>query len=265
MSKTAELGDVALNNLCAQNVKAMHVMADDVQSNHGCFGDVTINKLCVSDLSAPNFNVCNTRRAYIGFNADFVYTLGLDIQFDAVYDDPASGISFVPTTHYTAPVSGYYAVSSFLNISALNGSNIIVGTPVAAPSFYVNGILRKVEYVPFLSFSATQNSLLTANLLLTAGDQVTVKFDVIVLDAVLGQIPYVGTVLLKGGPVASGPVSTMDVLLLSDLCAAGTNPPPCTPCQPVAIDCSPVVVSCKPVDPDCDPVEVRGCEPCDMK
>lgn len=249
-SKEINVEDLNANHICAQDISSVEVNADQLHANHGCLGDVTINRLCVSELNAPNFKPCNVNRAFVGLSADFTYNLGSDIQFDLITDDPSSAISLVPTTHFTAPVSGYYSASAFLNLSGIAGVGVIVGVPVASPSFSVNGVKRELTYIPFLSFSGQQYSSLTGTLYLVAGDQVTVQLNVFVLDAASGQIPYVGTVILKGGALGSGAVSNFSIYLVTELCGTGTTPIQCVPCQPVIIACKPVLT--------------EGCSPCDL-
>ncbi len=216
-------------------VKSKETWSEKVYTNDLCADTATIKNLCVTNLNAVNVKgaLANNYRAYIDFTSDLTYTLGTDINFNNIIDDPSSGISFSPSTHYTAPVSGYYLSNVFIDFSKLSGSVVIAGIPVAALSVWVNGILRESSFVPFLSFSLSQQGSLTNTLLLTAGDQVTTKLDVLILDPATGLQPYVGTVLVKGGGLTTPAASNFSIVLLTPM--TGTTPITCQDCPMVTI------------------------------
>ena len=248
-SKKEWVEDLAANNICAQDIMSFNAGFDNLSANRLCASDATINNLCVTNLNAPNFALCNTNRAYLGLTAAYTYTLGSNLAFDDILDDPSSMASQLPTTHFTAPVAGYYDINLFVNASALTGANIVVGLPVASLSIQVNGISRTSILTPFLAFSPSITDTLTASLLLQVGDQVTGVLNVLVQDPVLGAQNYVGTMLISGGPLGlTVDPSTFNLSLLSTLCGVGPTPPACIPCAPVEIPCP--------------RVDVDGCNPC---
>lgn len=243
-SKYITVEDLNLNNLCAQKINSKEVNSATANLNKLCVQEAIINKLCVNDLSAPNLKICNKYRFYIGFTTDFLYSLGADMNFNLISDDPNSNISVSPNTFYTVPVAGYYTLSLFVNSFNLTGSGVITGTPVSQLSVKVNGTLRKETVAPFLAFNLSQKVTITAHLYLAAGDKVEVNYNVLVMDATLGLIPYVGTVMLKGGAVSFDESSTWDMVLLTELC--GGSSVTCAPCVPAVISCEPV-----PADQTC--------------
>ena len=100
-SLTAEFDGLTVNTQCAQNLSSQNIFSDSLMSNSACLGTATINSLCVTNLNAPNFTVCNTRRAYLGFSSNFLYTLGQNINFNVILDDPSGMASLTPTTQFT--------------------------------------------------------------------------------------------------------------------------------------------------------------------
>ena len=256
MSGNAEFGYLRVNEECAQSVASVNVSAGNLSANTATLGMANIGSLCVTNLQAPNFAICNTYRAYLGVVAPYTYTLGSNLTFNAVLDDPSGMTSQVPTSHFTAPVAGYYSVELFINAATLAGANLIVGTPVASLSIQVNGISRQSILTPFLAFSPEITDTLSASLLLAAGDQVTAVLNVEVQDPTLGVINYVGTMLVSGGPLVSTvDPSTFSLTLLSTLCTSSGPGAACPTIQPVVIPCQPVSINCQPVS-------IGGCSPC---
>lgn len=234
--------DLVVNKECAQHIASVNVKTNNLTADNACLSTATINNLCVTNLNAPNFSICNTYRAYLGLTADYTYTLGTNLQFNAVLDDPSAMSSQIPTTHFTAPVAGYYDINAFINASNLLGSVIVVGTPVASLSIQVNGISRTSILTPFLAFSPSITDTLTASLLLNVGDQVTAVLNVLVQDPTAGEVAYVGTMLISGGAFTTVDPSTLSITLLSTLCNSGGVTPSCVPCQPVQVNCQPVCI-----------------------
>jgi hypothetical protein len=242
-SKLIRAESVALNSLCAsKDVVSCYVGADILHADNACIAKATIDSLCVTNLTAPNLGPpCNLVRAYVGFTApSTTYTLGSNIPFNNVIDDPSSMFSMSPSSQFTVSMAGYYDANIFLNLSGLTGSVILAGPPVASVSWSVNGTPKMFSYVPFLSFSTTQASNLAATLYLQAGDIVTAQFNVLFVDAVNGEMAYVGTMNLAGGPIigTSGP-SVMSIVLVSTLCSSNGPPCPASPCPPVHASCRP--------------------------
>jgi hypothetical protein len=246
-SKQIMADEVIANKVCTQELSAKTASNESLSVNNLCAVSANINDLCVTNLRAPNWRPCNTRRSYVARTADYLYTLGNDIEFDAVLDNPAPGIYSPAPSKFTAPTGGYYEYGLFINAFDLNGTTPITGTPVAKLSVYVNAVSRQSTYVPLLSFVGTIKAGVAADLLLQAGDIVTAQLDILVLDAVGGLTEYVGTMMIKGGAlVGTDDPSTMSILLKTELCDAGPTPIPCITCEPVTVDC--------------ERVEITGCE-----
>lgn len=256
-SKYITVEDLNLNNLCAQKVNSKEINGDQGSFSKLCVQEAVINKLCVNELNSSSLKVCNKYRFFAGFSSDFSYTLGSPINFNSIVDDPNANVSLSPNTNYVAPVAGYYTSSLFINGSALSGSSVITGIPVARLMIKVNGLPRVDTMVPFLSFALTQQATFSAHLYLAAGDVVTTSYDLLVLDGLTGIIPYVGTINFKGGSATSDG-STWSMVLLTELCGGGgSTPVACAPCQPSLVTCEPV-----PASTDCVPPTPPPAAPC---
>lgn len=209
------------------------------------------------------------------FAANQTYTLGDIIDWNTILDDPNGNISFIPNSHYTAPYSGYYAIMLQLDQDDIQGNDPILGTPVANLEILVNGVLFRQTFVPFLAFHNEQKATVSGLLSLTAGDQITSRYKVLVMQDGVGLADYVGTVNILGtGTEENG--SVFKIHLLSIDCP---NTTPCTPCTtgesgtngcpPCPELCTPCQSSpcniCTPINPDpcsCTCCPTACCIPC---
>lgn len=251
-----QVQDEKVNTLCVSDkLWAKSVSATSVNATNLCAQNATFDKLCVNQLTTNTFV---PYRAAVAFSADALYTLGTNVNWDTIIDDPNGNVA-LGSFSYTVPVSGYYVLSYYLRADQLTGAFIIAGPPVGLFNVLVNGIELRQLQVPYLSFSALQRGILSSLVLLTAGDVLTMKYDVLVMDPASGLVPYAGTVSIKGS-VAEG-FSRFEIHYLSSL-ATQPPPPTCTPCAPVVLPCpDPLVVQCDPnmrcfpgvgMDDDCD-------------
>src|SRR5581483_11668534 len=124
---------------------------------------------------------------------------------------------------------------------------------------YVSGTLRRQVFLPYLSFLRSQSSLLTSLVFMKKGDELLIKYNVMVLDQTNGLMPYPGQVTLVGGPTVEHYRSFLYVEYLStDMASLNCSScdvtcSPCQPCKPNA-----VCVACFKPCPDCN----NSCEPC---
>jgi hypothetical protein len=188
-----------------------HLKCKKLEARKACLHEACIDHLTVNHLSAPSFSQCNLVRGQVQA-ASYVYTLGAAVAWATVSDDPSSMYS-VSGSGYVIPAVGYYDASAYLNLSSLMGAVPVVGIPVANVALCVNGTPTVQTYIPFLSFSSKQVSSLSSSLLLAVGDLVTITFNVIYLDAVAGELSYVGTMQLS-------PPSFFSLIYLSSLCTS---------------------------------------------
>lgn len=233
--------------LCAQTIKAKDICTE----NLGVIKDVAITNLCANQFSASTLcvtgtarlnEVCGIYRASVGFAADTPYSLGTPVDFDDVYDDPNGNVTTAPFT-YTVPVSGYYVASVQVDIADLMGTDPILGVPVSNLILNVNGTDRRRSFIPFLTFNPSQQSDLSFILVLEAGDVVTIRYEVLVVDVVTGLTNYTGTSLIRSGDNRT----IFQIHYLSSSC----NPAHCQPCSllpvPCNNECIPLPNSCAPV------------------
>lgn len=215
------------NDICSQKAEIKNLEVEVGNINQLCAQDISVNKLCANELDIKSLKQCTVDRAYVGFSADFLYTLDEDIDFDASLDNPSNIASFMPTK-FTVSKAGYWEFNAFVNADDLSGSVIIAGIPIAKLTVYVNGISRQSIQVPFLSFATGVKVALTCDLLLAAGDEITLKLSVLVQSASSGLINYVGTMSIKGGALAlTADPSTMSIILKSELCQNGDDSKTC--------------------------------------
>ena len=234
------------NNLCVPgSITASQVWADKSNFNTLCAKDAVLNKVCINDLTVANWQACVSERATINFLNNVTYTLGTDLNFDNIVDDPNGNVSLVPNTSYTAPVSGYYMLSYKVNVTNLQSTNgPVLGVPVSVLEVYANGQLIREDYKPFLSFFNEQRALMSSLSTLQAGDVVTLKYKVLGGNG----LPVVGTVDIIGTGIEDGH-SFFKTILLSGLCE---NPSvECAPCPTVGVPCQFVSTPCAPVDNCC--------------
>jgi hypothetical protein len=270
-----------VESLRAKDVCAQHIVTDSICTTSALTQDLCafraalrslcVERECVSHLSTNTLNVtdticlqgdyCVSYRSFmsIGVNTNFV--LGSGIPFDSIVDDPNHNITLNNPSFYTAPRSGYYIVTASIAETNLTGSTVFTGVPTADIEVLVNGVIRLRERNAYLSFSKLQTSIVSGLLILNAGDEVSVNYQLFILDPVLGEIPYVGSVTL----ISAGPSQTyMATHYLSSLCP---TPSPCQTCAKVDCPrcdfealCKP---SCKPCDFSCKP-NPSQCQECDI-
>jgi len=241
--------DEVVNNLCvAVGLKAAKVETLSLNSNTLCSQSGTINTLCVDNLTVGNFAPVEKYRATVNYSADFTYTLGSFLNFNNIVDDPNGSISLSPNTSYTAPISGYYMMTFKVNVTNVSPTNgPILGVPVANPEVYVNGILVREGFSPFLTFFNDQKVILNSLITLQQGDVVTMKYNIFGANGVA----VVGTVDIVGAGIEDGN-SLFKIILLTALGSGGSQPT-CMVCPPVSIPCAPITVDC-----DRDPQVMAG-------
>jgi hypothetical protein len=143
------------NHISGKKIETCDLCAKMIKSNIGCFNTININDmlcvnrvdtttanvdklnvndLCVSGaLRAHASSICNNIRATAVFSTNTTYTLGSVVNWDNISDDPNNDMSFIPNTHYTAPLSGYYLVTYQVDaINLVSTSGTILGTPISA-------------------------------------------------------------------------------------------------------------------------------------
>lgn len=239
-AKTLWANNQYVNDVCVSDtLKANHIKSVDINANYICSQQGTINKLCVNDLTVGSLKYCEKYLASVTFSGDTVYSLGSNVDWNLIINDPNGNVSLAPFS-YTVPVSGYYTFSYYLNSTTLTGPSVIAGIPVGVMTAQVNGVDLRKNNEAFLSFSDLQYSVLSSLVLLSAGDVITMKYEVLVLDPVSGLMSYPGTVIIKSTgvlPVVSG----FDIHYLSSV---DCSPVICQSCPPVELECPIVDVDC---------------------
>lgn len=234
-AECGKIQQIMANDICvAEKLQAAQLWADKGYFNSLCAKNANFENACISNLKANNFIPTTKYRATVNYSVNTMYTLGSFLNFDNIVDDPNTNVSLIPNTSYTAPVSGYYTMSFKVNIDQLVSSNgPILGIPVANPEIYVNGLLVREAFSPFLSFFNTQKVLVDSLITLQAGDVVTMKYNVLAGSGaqVLGTVNIIGQGIEDGN-------SLFKIILLSAL-NAGQNPT-CPPCPEVVIPCRPI-------------------------
>jgi hypothetical protein len=271
---------------CAESIKgkelcAQHIVTDSICTTSALTQDLCavraairslcIEKQCVSHLSTNTLNItdtlclqgdyCVSFRSFMKIGTNQPFDLGSGIPFDTIVDDPNHNITLNSPSFYTAPRTGYYMITASVAESGITGSTVFTGVPTADIEVLVNGVVELRTRNSYLSFSKLQISTASGIVILNAGDVVTVNYQLFILDPVLGEIPYVGSVNL----ISSGPSQTfMATHYLSSLCPA---PSPCQACTKVECPrcdfealCKP---SCKPCDFSCKP-NPSHCHECDI-
>ena len=251
---TAECIDsdkITSRDLCAKYVKGKtsnfentsiknELCAHEIGASVAKLGTVYANDLCVSGtLTANAYNICNNVRAALLSSAPTLYTLGSIINWDVLFDNPGGHASLIPYAHFTAPVAGYYMVTlqvDVSNILPVSGKPLL-GLPVANPQIYINNVLYREVFLPFLSFVNSQASTISTLVKLAAGDELTSKYDILYLDEVTGFGKLVGTVVINGNGTTDNK-SLFEVILLGTDCTKQCEPvvvctpSPCEECRP---------------------------------
>ena len=255
---TNRLDSAAINSdtLCTQDLNVAHrVCASEIITNTVCTNNLSANDGCINNIVASNFLQCGRYRATMTFSGNFNYTLGDIVDWDTILDDPNGNISFVPNSQYTAPYSGYYTILLQLDQDNLQGSDVILGTPVANLEVLVNNQLFRQTFVPFLTFHNEQKATVSGLLSLQAGDVVTCRYKVLVMTD-SGFTDYVGNVNILGtGAEENG--SVFKIHLLSIDC-----PPNSTGCGPCPTGQSGTTGCLQECPELCLPATSTVCVPC---
>jgi len=225
-----------LKDLRANQIKSDLICTDTITINQDlnahdiCSQTISTNDLCVSG-SARIKQICGTYRAWAQYSVDTTYTLGDLLNFDNIVDNPDGDLTNAPTV-FTAPVPGYYMLTlSIHQLGISPDTGIILGSPTAILSIYINDVLQTKSYFPYLTFFNEQDSTMSSLLRLQSGDKVTAVYDVFTVDQVMGAISVSGTAVIRGGSGAS----LFAIHYLSSDCDA----PTCTPCEPsTALPCN---------------------------
>lgn len=259
------------NELCAKHIRAEHVHANKIDTRDLCLDNVHANvgtfpELCTNHISSNgicvNGNVehCTQYKAWMAMDVDTPYSLGNDINFDTIVDDPNSNVALGPT-RYIAPKTGYYIVTLGVGLKALiqnGGSGVIAGIPVSRPEVVVNSLRTLKAFEAFLNFgSPFQNNTLTGLIHLNAGDDVRARYRIFYLDASTGVQPYGGNVILEGVGDQGQHFSETYFMIhyLSSDC-----PVECPPCP--QIECDIQNVECLLIEIDCCEKPCHPCNPC---
>ncbi len=238
-----DANQITTNKLCVSDtLSGNNILGLSIGANELCARSGTINELCVDKLTVANWNSFNKYRAAVTLIND-PYTLGAPVNWNNIIDDPNNNVTTSPFS-YTAPVSGYYTLSYYINSVNLNGADAIGGIPIGLLTIYVNGKELRQFNAPYLAFSTQQYALLSSIALLNAGDVITMDYNVLVQNSVMGLQKYVGTVNLNG-TTAFADSSGFEIHLLSQMTGGVTPPPQCKVCPIVEIPCQPNDIDCK--------------------
>lgn len=246
-----------MDNLCVPNrVTASQSWADSANFNSLCASNANIQNLSVANLQVGGSNSsssapCISYRATANYRSNMNYKLGSLFNFDNIVDDPNNNVSLSPNFQYVAPLAGYYMVTFKVNASNLvSSSGAVLGVPMANPQLFVNGMLVRDLFSPFLPFFSQQKVVLDSLLTLQAGDVVSLKYNVLAGNGspVSGSVDFVGT----SGEDSN---SLFKIILLSGLCQPGAQAQAkaqalqqIPPCPQVIVACSSVLTPCLPLD-----------------
>ncbi len=245
-----DVDNLNAENFCTGSLKTQSVCTESLGVNgSACINILTSNDIQTGSLCVTgpvNFNeLCNAFKALADFNGNTPYVLGDNIDFDNIVEDPNGDVALAPFS-YTAPRSGWYAVTLQVDQIDLDTADPVLGVPTAHLQLYVNGLLVRDATTPYLTFSNQQKSNIGSLLRLQAGDIVQARYSVDQLTNA-GLSAIVGTVTIEGGPDKT----LFGIHYLSSLCPQGPpipcDPRPCMPC-----DTSCVTQPCAPCFP-CNP------------
>ncbi|MDR3551431.1 MAG: hypothetical protein P4L31_08550 [Candidatus Babeliales bacterium] len=220
-AKNIKAKSVATKKLCSHKLHTDHLTAEhatvtqklcanDLRAPKACLGDLTAQNICSNGLvKVADFQQCGKYRATAVFDDVETYTLGCNLNFDVVIDDP-NGNYTAPAvddpadcgrvSYYTAPLSGYYIITVQIdqqNLVPFDG-NPILGVPVGNLHIDVNGLVVREAYFPYLSFLNQQQATVSGLVSLKAGDQVSSHYEVFALSQTAGFISVAGTVDVAG-------------------------------------------------------------------
>jgi hypothetical protein len=275
---------VAANNICANTLTANTLCTPAIQADDLCVTDgVSTDNICVNQaqidglwtdyIAASTIAIngtlehCTPYKAHLSLSTTTVYHLGDEINWDVILDDPNGDVIAGPT-RYVVPKTGYYLMTLGVTANQLeddNSNDVIAGIPVVRPEIVVNDIRTVKAMKTFLSFgSEFQSSVLSGVFPLQAGDEVTCRYRVFHIDALLGITPFDGIVDLQGFGSQGQPDSNTYFIIhyLSSFCPVDQQPNPveCQPCLPVT--CPPCNTVCPPVNivcPVCPESELVCC------
>lgn len=241
------------NSLCSVEAEIGHMCAHHINVNEVCALKALIRQICAEEVNAQNvcvsgiFRNCGFFNARAATSSDYTYNLGDDLIFDQILSDPSGSIQEGPTA-FIAPETGTYIVTAQVVTMGLNGPSIIIGTPVGALEVYVNGILRRQAFGPYLTFASDLNLFNTSLVYLVKGQSVIFSYKVLVVDPVIGLMDYPGTVTIKGSPTFSLRSFFSIAYISSDCTVEGCDTCdlqcPTTPCE---VNCTPCVpAACMP-------------------
>ena len=256
---TNQLSSAAITSdtICTQDLHITNKLCvPDMTLDEACVRNLTANDACINNLKVGVLENCGRFRATVTFATNQTYTLGDDINWDTVLDDPNGNIGFVPNTHYVAPRSGYYTILLQLDQDDIQGANAILGAPVANLELLVNGTLFRQSFVPYLTFHNEQKATVSGLLSLKAGDIVTCRYRVLVMEDGLGFTNYVGTVNVLGTGVEENG-SVFKIHLLSIDC----EELPCVPCTTGESGTTGCLQECPELCAPCQPVFCAPCVP----
>lgn len=268
-AQTAEINTLSVqnetaNNLCVPGmIQAAQVLSVSSNSNSLCAASANIGTACISNLTVSNFLTCVKYRAAVTSAVDTTYVLGTPINWTVILDDPNNSVALSPFS-YTVPVSGYYLINFNIESANLAGAATITGIPVSLLTVLVNGTPLIQQQAPFLSFSQNQYANLSSLVLLNSGDIVTMTYNVLVQDPVLGLSNYVGTMTIEANGQFAGE-SGFAIHYQSSLvqpCSVAGAPPVCAACPPVVIPCSSVITPCMPLGQRQPGMDEDPCESC---
>lgn len=259
-----------LNKLCATNVKATNIVnkklcsdaisagdlcAARIQARESiCTPQLSASSICTNSISTSNLVLtgglvvnqlqqCGFYRATAVFASDTPYVLGTPLNFDQIIDDPNNNVTLAPFT-YTAPISGYYIVTLQFDQNSLKGNDVVLGVPIANLKLFVNNVVTRQVFYPFLTFHDEQKATVSGLISLKAGDKVTGQYEVYVMTDGGGFVPYTGTVTAEGNGTEQE--SFIKVHYLSSDCVNI----PAQPCSPLCtgstcnVDCSTSITCC---------------------
>lgn len=229
-NEKAHIECAKIEKLCAE-----HGDIDKLKTDHLWTNKLLANCAMIDHLYTPHY--CSKYKATAILSQPLIgFQLNNRVKFDAIIDDPNGNIdNSGDKTQYIAPISGYYIATLDLDVSNLNGSKVITGTPTTHLTIVKNGHAQAHCDYPVLTFNTSQNSVLTALMHLNAGDVIDCHLQVFVIDPTTGFTSYQGTVDLANptSPIHPDAVSYFMIHNLSADCDYGCHcpPPPCGPCH----------------------------------
>lgn len=238
--------NVNANNICTNNLDVKNrICTADVEAVKAAILNLQAQDACIAGtLSANNALLCSKYKATVVFGSNTLYTLGSPLNFNVILDDLNGNVTVSPFT-YTAPVSGYYVFTVQVDSRGLVTTGNVLGIPISNLQVYVNNVLFRQDYAPFLTFSDVQATTLTALIKLKKGDVVTAAYNLLVVDSTSGFTPLAGTILIQGNGTDENE-SLFKIHLLSADCSNSPLCPPVTVCGSTAPcpTCPPCCVPC---------------------